>query len=139
MGMSLEDAKQVANEVAVSPTQGEGFEGFWSEQGKRMQRSGWELNKMLANTPDFVNRVAVAAFNRSPAGQAAKYAGQIAEKFGLADTADKWKMVAKDLQPEKVNDYIEQQKETLTKQIAQLNPKHEWWLRTYQQLKKITN
>ena len=50
---------------------------------------------------------------------------QLAEMTGLVETADNWKLIAKDLRPDKLNEYIENQKGILTKEIAKINPKHE--------------
>ena len=92
---------------------------FGKELGQRAQRSGWSLNEMLVNTPDFINRVAVEALNLPIKG-----VGKLAEVSGLVDTAENWKMVATNLRPENVNQYIEQQKGILTGEIAKINPKH---------------
>lgn len=98
-------------------TKDDDLTGFWQEIGKRGHRSAIELNKMLANAPDFVNRIAVQAFNASPPGQAIQGIGEI--------VGQNWKMEAKDLRPEQFNEYSEKQKEQLTKKIAEINPKHE--------------
>jgi N12 class adenine-specific DNA methylase len=122
-GMPIEQAKKVAEankELTTQPEPAEkgSMSGFGKELGQRVQRSGWNLNEMLANTPDFINRVAVEAINLPIKG-----VGKLAEVSGLIDTADNWKLVATDLKPDNVNQYIQQQKGILTSEIAKINPK----------------
>lgn len=93
------------------------MEGFWEEQGKRAHRGALNLNQMLANTPDFLNRMAVEAFNMSIPGRGIQGIGRL--------IGQNWKMKAYDLRPEEYNEYVETEKKKLTNEIAKLNPKHE--------------
>ncbi|WP_346862839.1 hypothetical protein [uncultured Draconibacterium sp.] len=127
MGMDTDTAQQVVNNSASLPQQSTGFEGMGKEMGTRAHRGAIELNKMLANTPDFVNRLAVEAFNQS-AGKSVRNAATVAGWLGFDEISEQyknWRMEAKDLKPEQYNAYTQEQKQILTNKIAELNPKHE--------------
>ena len=126
-GMPIERTEQVA-ETALEPLRGPGYEGMAEENWLRAQRSGWSLNQFLADTPDFLNRIAIEAINKTPAFQALRGAAKIAGSLGFEEVADKWaeyRVEAKDLRSTKIKAKIDAQKNILKKGIAELNPKHE--------------
>lgn len=119
MGMNPEQQKQVVQDVSADQIEeSANFKGFGRELGYRATRGAHELNRMLINTPDMLNRVAAWTINTSPLGQ-------VVENVGRALGKDIKLVRAGDGKPKRLNENIEQEQEKLTEAIAELNEKHE--------------
>lgn len=95
-----------------------GWKGFGKELGYGAVISANTFNKMLANTPDFLNRVAAWSLNNSPLGKVVESTGKL---FGK----DIQLVRAGDGRPEKINEKIDKNIQYWTDKVADVNSKHE--------------
>lgn len=96
----------------------QGFDGFGKEMGLRASRSANEFNRMLVNTPDYLNRLTANLINTSPLGQAVAGVGALLGKD--------WNLIrVGSLKPKQLNENLDRINDSLTSQIRSVNKNYE--------------